>query len=57
MAAKETETDKNSVLGDKEKFGKNEQASEKLKHMGDKTEAGKKEGSRSEESGQANKKQ
>ena len=57
MAAKETETGKKSVLGDKEKFAKDEQASEKLKHMGDQPEAGKKDPSRSKGAGQADKKQ
>jgi hypothetical protein len=37
MTKKETETGKSSVLTDKEAFGKDEAAGEKLKHMGDKT--------------------
>jgi hypothetical protein len=56
MAAKETETGKKSVLSDKEKFDKDEQASEKLKHMGEQSGAGKKDASRSKESGQGKKK-
>ena len=40
---KGTEAGKNSVLGDKEKFDKDQQAGEKLKHMGEQTASGKKE--------------
>jgi hypothetical protein len=36
MTTKKTETEKSSVLTDKEAFDKDEAASEKLKHMGDK---------------------
>jgi hypothetical protein len=43
MAAKESETGKNSVLGDKDKFDQNQQAGEKLKQMGEQTASGKKE--------------
>jgi hypothetical protein len=40
MTTKKTETEKSSVLTDKEAFDKDEVASEKLKHMGDKSAAG-----------------
>ena len=56
MAGKETETGKKSVLSDKEKFDKDEQASEKLKHMGEQSGAGKKDPGQSGETGGSNKK-
>jgi hypothetical protein len=40
MTTKKTETDKSSVLTDKDAFDKDEVASEKLKHMGDESAAG-----------------
>jgi len=40
MTAKKTETEKSSVLTDKEAFDRDEAASEKLKHMSDKSAGG-----------------
>ena len=55
MAGTETEAGKNSVLGDKEKFDKDQKAGEKLKQMGEQTASGQKESGGSSQTEQGKK--